>query len=263
MMYLIIGRTGSGKTHLANLLERHGLSRVKSRTTRAPRSESEDGYIFVSEDDAAACQNRITDTVINGATYYTTPDDLVEKDFYVIDPIGAKKLAEAMPDETFVILYVSAADDALRKAHATDRDDAYTPEAFDARNADEDEQFSEFEHQINDSTDMSAMDMPDNVRAVHVIVNDYAPETLWNEAVAQRNQLVLIRRIATLIADAAKLGVMKSDESGHILTHDRDGKEVWHSAEETALMLLFDRDAFYGFMCTMMVRSDRMSALDE
>ena len=100
MMYLIIGRTGSGKTHLANLLERHGLSRVKSRTTRAPRSKSEDGYIFVNEDDAAACQNRITDTVINGATYYTTPDDLGEKDFYVIDPIGAKKLAEAMPDCT-------------------------------------------------------------------------------------------------------------------------------------------------------------------
>lgn len=263
MMYLIIGRTGSGKTHLANLLERRGLSRVKSRTTRAPRSENEDGYIFVSEDDAAACTDRITDTVINGATYYTTPDDLVEKDFYVIDPIGAKKLAEAMPDETFVILYVSAADDALRKAHATDRDDAYTPEAFDARNADEDEQFSEFEHQISDSTDMSAMDIPDNVRAVHVIVNDYALETLRNEAIAQRNQMVLVRRIATLVTDAAAQGVMKSDESGHILTHDRDGKETWHNAEDVALLLLLDRDAFYSFMCTMMVRSDRMSALDE
>lgn len=263
MMYLIIGRTGSGKTYLANLLERHGLSRVKSRTTRAPRSEGEDSYIFVSEDDAAACRNRITDTVINGATYYTTPDDLVGKDFYVIDPIGTKKLAEAMPNETFVILYVSAADDALRKTHATDRDDAYTPEEFDARNTSEDEQFSEFEHQIDDSCDMSAMDMPDNVRAVHVIVNDYAPETLWNEAVAQRNQLVLVRRIATLVKDAVAQGIMKADENGRILTHDSDGNETWHNAEEAALLLLFDRDAFYGFMCTMTVRSDRMFTLDE
>lgn len=262
MMYLILGRTGSGKTHLAHLLENHGLSRVKSRTTRAPRSENEDNYIFVSEEEAAACQSRITDTVINGATYYTTPDDLVGKDFYIIDPIGAKKLAEAMPDETFVILYISAKDDTQRKEHATNRDDAYTSEAFDARDASEDEQFSAFEQQISDSTDMSAMDIPDNVRAVHVIVNDYAPETLRNEAIAQRNQMVLIRRIATLVTDAAAQGVMKSDAKGRILTHNRDGKETWHNAEEVALLLLLDRNAFYGFMCTMTVRSDRMSALD-
>lgn len=263
MMYLVIGRTGSGKTHLANLLEKQGLSRVVSRTTRPRRSEDEDGYIFVTHEEADATPERLTDTVINGETYYTVPEDLKDKDFYVIDPIGARKLAEAMPDETFVILYLAANGTDIRREHALSREDSYDEATFAARDASEDDEFEEFENQILDAEDMSAIDLPDNVHALRVIANDYKPGTLENEAAAAAVQMRRVRRLGKLVTEGASpdVGIMMSNTDGRIYVAKRDGSEAWCMPDTVALMLLADPEGFYRFMSTMLVRSKTFADL--
>lgn len=155
-MYLIVGRTGSGKTYLAELLKQRGLRPVISHTTRPPRHPGEDSYIFVSEDEAENCEDKLIETEINGYTYYVTKDDLKNKDFYVIDPIGAKRLIsiyETMADENFNpermlnIVYIVAPYE-YRYYQATHRIGGYLPSTFHKRDESETEQFFAFEENI-------------------------------------------------------------------------------------------------------------------
>lgn len=48
-LYIIMGKTMSGKTYLQEALEKRGIEPVKTHTTRPKRHEDEDGYIFESE----------------------------------------------------------------------------------------------------------------------------------------------------------------------------------------------------------------------
>lgn len=180
-MYLIIGRTGSGKTHLAELLKQRGLKPVVSRTTRPPRYPGEDSYIFVSKDEAYACEDSLTETEINGYLYYVTENDLKDKDFYIIDPIGAKYLIrfyEDMADENFDptqmfnIVYIIAPY-SHRRYHATHRVGGYLTEEFCRRDDSEDGQFFMFEKDLTYITNTHHA-----IADVLVIRNTYDPEHL-------------------------------------------------------------------------------------
>ena len=49
-LLLLVGKSASGKTTLATLLEtRLGLRQLQSYTTRAPRFDMESGHTFVSD----------------------------------------------------------------------------------------------------------------------------------------------------------------------------------------------------------------------
>lgn len=261
MMYLIIGRTGSGKTHLADLLTEKGLQKVRSRTTRAPRFEGEPDYIFVTESEADAEEHRLTETIIDGARYYTTPSDLSGKDFYVIDPIGAKLLAKTMPQETFVVLYV-AADREKRSERFAMRKGGGTQEQFDARDASETEQFDEFERQLFESNDMSALDLPDNVRSVRVFHNDYDPRHAEVEASIAVDYIRSVTRLSRLVVESAEKGVMLRDDEGRMLTRGASDEYVWRNPQDVAIMLLSDQNAFSEFMRAMLVRSDLLLAMN-
>ena len=51
-LFLFVGRSSSGKTTIANILEeRYGYKQVQSYTTRPPRYEGEVGHIFVNENE--------------------------------------------------------------------------------------------------------------------------------------------------------------------------------------------------------------------
>ena len=106
-MYLIIGRTACGKDYLASELTKQGLKGVISRTTRPRRPNEPDTHIFVTKEQAAQETNKVAYTNINDNDYYVIPEDLDDKQFYIIDPIGAKTLAENMPDTSFAIIYVA------------------------------------------------------------------------------------------------------------------------------------------------------------
>lgn len=261
MMYLIIGRTGSGKTHLADLLTEKGLQKVRSRTTRTPRFEGESDYIFVTDSEADAEEHRLTETVIDGARYYTTPSDLSGKDFYVIDPIGAKRLAEAMPQETFVVLYV-AADREKRSERFAMRKGGGTKEQFDVRDASETEQFDEFEHQLFESNDMSALDLPDNVRGARVFYNDYDPRHAETKASIVADYVRSVTRLSRLVVEATEKDIMRRDDEGRVLTRGASEEDVWRNPQDVAIMLLSDQNAFADFMRAVLIRSDLLSVLD-
>ena len=147
MMYLIMGRTASGKDYFANLLEQRGLVGVKSHTTRPPRSSEEDTHVFVSPNEADKLTDRVAYTKIGDYEYFATPQDVEGKDFYVIDPAGLTSLADNMPDKAFRIIYVQASRDE-RKRHFVARQSCSKEEAeklFEERDAAETKQFDEFE----------------------------------------------------------------------------------------------------------------------
>ena len=89
MMYLIIGRTACGKDYLASELTKQGLKGVISRTTRPRRPDEPDTHIFVTKEQAAQETNKVAYTNINDNDYYVIPEVLSDKQFYIIDPIGA------------------------------------------------------------------------------------------------------------------------------------------------------------------------------
>ena len=94
--FLIIGRTGTGKTTLAKgAAQKLGLSLLKSYCTRPPRlGEVNPDHIFISPDKVENYRNRMiayTDKV-DEYERFATIDQLRESDVYIIDPIGLKYL---------------------------------------------------------------------------------------------------------------------------------------------------------------------------
>ena len=91
-LFLIIGRTASGKSSIANLVASEmKLSVLKSYTTRPMRPGEEHGsdHIFINEDEFQIYKNSIVAyTEINGYKYFCTKNQLMKADIYVIDPAG-------------------------------------------------------------------------------------------------------------------------------------------------------------------------------
>lgn len=105
-LYLLIGRSASGKTTIANILEeKYGYKSVSSYTTRPQRYDGEIGHIFI--DDEAF--NKLGDLAgfveYNGYRYGTTMQQVDDADIYVIDPIGAEYLLDKYTDRPICIIY--------------------------------------------------------------------------------------------------------------------------------------------------------------
>ena len=94
-LYLIVGKSGSGKTSIVNYLKNDaGLMPVESYTTRAPRYITETGHIFLYpmtiETAMQAYPERVAETVFDGHFYFVTPKQLEDASLYVIDPVGVQ-----------------------------------------------------------------------------------------------------------------------------------------------------------------------------
>lgn len=90
----IIGRSGSGKTTIAEKLEKRGFVAVQSYTTRKPRFEGERGHTFVSDEEFNKLKNILAYNEYNGARYCTTMSQIDDSDVYVVDIPGLKMLRE-------------------------------------------------------------------------------------------------------------------------------------------------------------------------
>lgn len=94
-LYLFVGKSSSGKTTVANMLEeQYGYKQVFSYTTREPRYEGEIGHIFITKDEFNNLGKLAAHTVYNEHYYGTTFEQLNECNIYVIDPYGAESLLE-------------------------------------------------------------------------------------------------------------------------------------------------------------------------
>lgn len=180
-IFLIVGRTASGKSMIARALSKERqLRQVKSYTTR-PIRESEQAYpesadhYFISDDEVEKFKDQIAAyTEINGYKYFTTFDELDQCDTYVIDPNGIEDLKQRCGDKyNLITIYVRRP---LKNTEQSYVARGSNSKEFKERYAAENEQFSAFEkatqweyHIFNNTTIQDAIN-----KALHIIDKEMA-----------------------------------------------------------------------------------------
>lgn len=226
MKYIILGRTGSGKTKLADTLAANGLMLSKSSTTRKPRSEEDrKHYHFLTREEAAAIpeSEKLLPTVLNGELYFSSKHMLEQADVIILDPKGMKEICGLYPDVSFRAVYIKADKDTAEE-HAISR--SSNPDAersvFLNRYESENRQFSEFEEQLK-NRDYTTW--PSNLSAAHVYTNTFEESCLQEitqSLLQYRRQHANLMKIVDQCAD---LGVVRSDVPGKI--------DLWMEADAT------------------------------
>lgn len=151
IVFLVIGRSGSGKDTLVNYMcQKYGLKKLKSYTTRPPRQNEEDTHIFISPEDVQKYQDDIIAyTKIGEFEYFATKSQLKDINFYIIDPKGIQDL-ENIPnlkeEFSFIKLLIYLPEKERKKRIALRGD---SEEAFLKRQEGEKQQFDNFELQTD------------------------------------------------------------------------------------------------------------------
>lgn len=146
--FLVLGRTGSGKTSIVRAVcERMRLKQVVSYTTR-PMRESEkvwSDHIFITDSEVAQYENNIAAyTEIDGNKYFVTYDIIDSSDIYVIDPAGLDSLKIKCKERyEFVEIYIRTPQK-IAEERAKLRGDKV--KIFQQRWISENQQFSEYEN---------------------------------------------------------------------------------------------------------------------
>lgn len=87
---LLIGRSGSGKTAIANYLQAtYGWKPVESYTTRPRRVPWETGHTFVSDEEYDQITDVVASTKFDGYRYCATAEQIDSSDLYVVDPVSS------------------------------------------------------------------------------------------------------------------------------------------------------------------------------
>lgn len=109
-LFLFVGRSASGKTSVADILEqKYGYNQVSSYTTRKPRYYGEIAHIFVSEEEFDSLGELVAYTEYNGYKYGTTAEQLDKCSIYVVDVPGVETLLKKYKtDREIVIIYFDA-----------------------------------------------------------------------------------------------------------------------------------------------------------
>lgn len=110
-IYLIVGKSGSGKTTAINRICRNlpFLHQIQSYTTRKPRYENENGHIFVDENTFLNLQELCAYTFFNGNHYGCTRQQIEDNDFYIIDPDGISfMLNEYKGNKEIYVIYIKS-----------------------------------------------------------------------------------------------------------------------------------------------------------
>lgn len=105
----IIGKSGTGKSSIANELEkRYNLKSVPSYTTREPRFAGENGHTFITLDDYERLKSDIAAyTYLYENHYFTTIEQIDNYDIYVVDYIGYESLKiNYKGSKTIISIYI-------------------------------------------------------------------------------------------------------------------------------------------------------------
>ena len=151
IVFLVIGRSGTGKDTLVNYMcQKYGLKKLKSYTTRPPRQNEGDTHIFISPEDVQKYQDDIIAyTKIGEFEYFATKSQLKDINFYIIDPKGVQDL-ENIPnlkeEFSFIKLFIYLPEKERKKRIALRGD---SEEAFLKRQEGEKQQFDNFELQTD------------------------------------------------------------------------------------------------------------------
>lgn len=109
-LFLFVGKSASGKTTIADILEqKYDHKQVYSYTTRSPRYDGEIGHKFVSEEEFNNLEDIVAYTEYNGHQYGTTSEQLDECSIYVVDVPGVETLLQKYKtNRSICILYFDA-----------------------------------------------------------------------------------------------------------------------------------------------------------
>lgn len=148
-LFCIVGRTASGKDTLTNIIAKENNMKVLlSYTTRPKRSENEDTHVFVTDAEYNADRDNnsiVAFTEINNYKYWSTIQQVLESDLYIIDPRGLKELKSKNLDLKIVSIYIDVDEYSRRQRFLMRQPDA--TQLFYDRNTSETLQFIEFEAQ--------------------------------------------------------------------------------------------------------------------
>lgn len=109
-LFLFVGRSASGKTTIADILEKnYNHQQVYSYTTRKPRYDGEIGHVFVTEEEFKALGEMVAYTFYDNNHYGTTAEQLDQCTIYVIDVPGVETLLEKYnTSRPIIIMYFDA-----------------------------------------------------------------------------------------------------------------------------------------------------------
>ena len=244
MKYLIVGRSGTGKDTLANLLVKKGLTVLKSYTTRPRRYEKEDTHEFITPDEAALKTGKIATTVINGYEYFATKAQLEACDVYIIDPNGLYELVQNCPEISFHTVFLTADEKTLRN-RAVNRGADKTREAdiYDARKASEDTQFSLFEEEIQ-----CRKLIAENASVVYQHQNILGTSDLENFAAYLYGQRLLFQNLLYITKQSIDLGIIIQESKGEAMVASESGERRSVPLEQFVDMLLGNKEGFEMLM---------------
>ena len=162
-MIFILGRSGSGKDSLGQILQKEfDLKPMISYTTRCKRSNEDDSYHHFVKGTAYYTRENgridahgpgwtvkdvIARTQIHGNDYFATAEDYKNADYYIIDPYGLVNLNwDSIDNNDWIAIYINACDEDVEeriKTREPDPDQAV--KHWRERREAENEQFSYFE----------------------------------------------------------------------------------------------------------------------
>lgn len=165
-LFCVLGRSGTGKdTVVDRVCQLTGMKKVCSYTTRPKRVNEGDTHIFIRPKDVDKYKDDIiAQTVIGDVEYFATVTQVLNSDFYIIDPKGLGDLwkywnFEKHPLKIVAVLISVPAD--VQRGFLTKRGDDV--ETVQKRMAAEDAQFCEFEKEYKNKYVLTNLDLTQTV----------------------------------------------------------------------------------------------------
>lgn len=115
-IYLVCGKSGSGKTTIVEKLEQnYGYAVLKSHTTRKPRYPNDTDHIYSDISDYMVAKENddiIASTVFDHNYYWATIEQLNNCDLYVIDKAGIESLYKKYNgNRQLIVIYIDVDND--------------------------------------------------------------------------------------------------------------------------------------------------------
>lgn len=217
-MILIVGRTASGKTLLRKKLEEKGWKFAKTSTTRPKRTDDEDDYYFLTNDEALAIpqEKRFAEHQSSSGRYFVTEDEIRSSDAIIVEPTGVYDLIDRLPDVWFRIVYIAPINATEQRDHAIarDSDNQNAMRDFLKRYNDENKTFTHFENVMAHSVPHVVMDSCKNCRSIIKVINDYTPQAIDSIAETMNAYLNFSKNIRVMIHRLIELDVIRHDGNG-------------------------------------------------